>query len=265
MLSELKPHAQQELPRELVDFIRLLAEQSAEVIRPLFGRRDLRVDTKDDASPVTEADRRAEEVMRELIRKRYPSHGIVGEEFGTEAADAEFVWVLDPIDGTVSFTSSCPLFGTLIGLLHEGRPRLGAIHQPMLEQLCIGDGRRATLNGQATSLRDTTSLEHATLLTTDLGTVRRYQDDRGFQRLAAATRLFRTWGDCYGYLLLVTGGADIMLDPVMHPWDLLPLIPIIEGAGGVITGWSGEKASKATSCVAASRRLHARVLEILNS
>jgi myo-inositol-1(or 4)-monophosphatase len=251
--------------RELLDFTRTLAERSGEVIRQYFGRPDLSVKKKDDQSPVTEADRRAEEVMRGLIRERYPSHGIIGEEFGAEQEDAEFVWVLDPIDGTVSFASGCPLFGTLIGLLHGGKPRLGAIHQPVLRQLCVGNGEETTLNGRPVVIRDTDALADAVLLTTDIANVRQFQDAHGFERLAAATRLFRTWGDCYGYLLLVSGGADVMIDPVMHPWDLLPLIPVIEGAGGTITGWSGEDAATARSCVAASRRLHAQVLAVLNS
>lgn len=203
--------------------------------------------------------------MRELIARRFPDHGIIGEEFGKERENAEFVWVLDPIDGTVSFTSSCPLFGTLIGLLHEGRPRLGAIHQPVLGQLCIGNGRETTLNETRVAMRDTRTLDRAVLLTTDIANVRRHQDGHRFERLAAATQLFRTWGDCYGYLLLVSGGADIMLDPVMHPWDLLPLIPIIEGAGGIITGWSGEDAATATSCIAAGGPLHSQVIKLLNS
>lgn len=248
-----------------LEFLRTLAERSAQVIRPYFGRRDLRIDTKDDASPVTEADRNAEEVMRELIAKRFPDHGIIGEEFGNEHENADFVWVLDPIDGTVSFVSSCPLFGTLIGLLHRGKPRLGAIYQPVLGQLCVGNGRETTLNDTRAAIRDTHTLDRAVLLTTDIANVRRYQDGPRFERLAASTRLFRTWGDCYGYLLLVSGGADIMLDPVMHPWDLLPLIPIIEGAGGIITGWSGEDAATARSCVAAGGPLHPQVLKLLNS
>ena len=124
-----------------------LAAASGEVIRPYFAKADLDVELKGDRSPVTRADREAEAVMRELIGQHYPQHGIVGEEFGTENDGAEFVWVLDPIDGTISFASGCPLFGTLIGLLREGKPVLGAIHQPILEQLCIGDNASTTLNG----------------------------------------------------------------------------------------------------------------------
>ena len=138
---------------EVRAFVEKLAAASGEVIRPYFAAPDLDVEFKGDRSPVTQADREAEAVMRELIGQHYPQHGIVGEEFGTENDGAEFVWVLDPIDGTISFASGCPLFGTLIGLLHEGKPMLGAIHQPVLEQLCVGDNASATLNERAVRMR----------------------------------------------------------------------------------------------------------------
>jgi histidinol phosphatase-like enzyme (inositol monophosphatase family) len=250
---------------EFSRFISSLAEKSGEVIKPYFAKADVAVDIKEDQTPVTRADREAEAVMRDLIRKTYPYHGILGEEFGSENTSAEFVWVLDPIDGTVSFATGCPLFGTLIGLLHAGKPILGAIHQPLLNQICIGDNTDTTLNGRAVRLRETRRLSDAILLTTDIGNIGRYQKKEGFDRLLGQTRLFRTWGDCYGYLLVASGGADIMLDPIMNPWDILPLVPIIQGAKGVITTWSGTDASAGNSCVAANRHLHSTVLEVLNS
>jgi myo-inositol-1(or 4)-monophosphatase len=203
--------------------------------------------------------------MRDLIRKAYPDHGILGEEFGPENTSAEFVWTLDPIDGTISFARGCPLFGTLIGLLHAGKPLLGAIHHPLLNQLCIGNNTETAMNGRAVQLRETRELSEAMLLTTDLASIARYQKREGFEKLLGQTRLFRTWGDCYGYLLVATGGADIMLDPIMNPWDIIPLIPIIQGAKGVITTWSGTEASRGASCVAANKQLHPKVLEVLNT
>jgi histidinol phosphatase-like enzyme (inositol monophosphatase family) len=251
--------------KEFTEFIRALAEKSGEVIKPYFVKADLAVDLKEDQTPVTQADREAEAVMREEIRKAYPHHGLLGEEFGAENASAEFVWTLDPIDGTISFASGCPLFGTLIGLLHAGRPILGAIHQPILNQLCIGDNTDTTINGRVVRLRQVQHLSEAILLTTDIASIAKYQKQEGFERLLGQTHLFRTWGDCYGYLLVASGGADIMLDPIMNPWDILPLIPIIQGANGVITTWSGADASKGNSCVVANKALHPQVLEILNS
>lgn len=250
--------------RAFTEFVRELVEESGEIIRSYYDRLDLEVQEKPDATPVTDADRRAEEVLRERIRARYPGHGILGEEFGAENEDAEFVWTLDPIDGTISFVSGCPLFGTLIGLLQAGEPVLGAIHQPVTGQLCIGSGDRTTLNGQPVRVRELTDLSAATLLVTDVHNVERYQDRTGFDRLVADAGLFRTWGDCYGYLLVASGRADIMLDPIMNRWDLVPLVPIIRGAGGVITTWSGGDPATGDSCVAAGPRLHSIVIEGLN-
>ena len=206
------------ITRELRVFLERLATASGDVIRPYFGAADLDVELKGDNSPVTRADREAEAVMRELIGRHYPQHGVVGEEFGTENDTAEFVWVLDPIDGTISFASGCPLFGTLIGLLHNGKPVLGAIHQPILEQLCVGDNAATTLNGRAVRLRPCERLDDAMLLATDLRNIERHQNLERFEALRQCTRLFRTWGDCYGYLLLAGGGGDVMLDPIMNPW-----------------------------------------------
>ena len=251
--------------KEFTEFICTLAEKSGDVIKPYFAQANLAVELKADHTLVTRADREAEAVMRALIRKAYPHHGILGEEFGPENASAEFVWTLDPIDGTISFARGCPLFGTLIGLLHAERPILGALHHPLLNQLCIGNNTETTVNGRAVQLREVQSLSDAMLLTTDIASIAKYQKKEGFEKLLSQTRLFRTWGDCYGYLLVASGGADIMLDPIMNPWDILPLIPIIQGAQGVITTWSGTEASHGNSCVAANKTLHPHVLEVLNS
>jgi histidinol phosphatase-like enzyme (inositol monophosphatase family) len=251
--------------KEFTEFIRTLAEKSGEIIKPYFAKADLAFEIKEDQTLVTQADRQAEAVMRDLIRKTYPQHGILGEEFGPENSSAEFVWTLDPIDGTFSFARGCPLFGTLIGLLHADRPILGAIHHPILNQLCIGNNTETTLNGRAVQLREVKHLSEAMLLTTDVASIGKYQKKDGFEKLLTQTCQFRTWGDCYGYLLVASGGADIMLDPMMNPWDILPLIPIIQGANGVITTWSGTDAANGNSCVVANRTLHPQVLEILNS
>ena len=250
---------------EFAPFFEELAVASKAVIVPHFGRPDLAIESKADASPVTIADRRAEEVMRSLINKRYPHHGIIGEEYGEERADADYVWVLDPIDGTVTFASGCPLFGTLIALLHEGKPVIGAIYQPLLDQLVIGDNRLTTLNGRPVRMRNCASLDQATLLTTDLSNIGKYKQRDNFERLAAEVGLFRTWGDCYGYLLLATGWADIMIDPIMKIWDVMALVPVIRGAGGLITTWEGGEISRDNiSSVAAPQALHAQVIAYLN-
>jgi myo-inositol-1(or 4)-monophosphatase len=246
------------------DFLLKLAAASGDFIRPYFARPDLAVETKSDLTPVTVADRGAEELMRRMIHERFPGHGILGEEFGPENTDAEFVWVLDPIDGTRAFAAGCPLFGTLVALLHRGQPVLGAIHQPVLGQLLIGDGTRTTLNDQPVSVRTTARLEDATLLCSDVLSAAKHQNGPAFDALCRRVRLLRTWGDCYGYLLLATGGADIMCDPIMNPWDIAALIPVIRGAGGIITDWQGRDPVNAASIVAATPALHAQVIAALN-
>jgi len=220
-------------------FLTELAERSGDFIRPHFANPALAVETKADASPVTVADRGAEELLRQLIAKKFPDHGIIGEELGNERVAAPFVWVLDPIDGTKSFISGVPLFGTLIALLHEGQPVLGCIHQPILRQLMIGDGTTTTLNGRPVRCRPTTRLADATVLTSDPLNLAKYQNGPACDRLLAAAKLVRTWGDCYGYLLVASGRADVMCDPIMNPWDIAALVPVIRGAGGTITDWRG--------------------------
>ena len=245
-------------------FMAELAAASGRVILPLYGRGDVTVETKSDFSPVTAADRGAEEHLRALIAARYPHHGIIGEEFGSERADAEFTWVLDPIDGTKSFITGVPLWGTLIALLHRGKPVLGCIHQPVLGQLMLGDGRETTLNGRPVRCRATTALAEATLLTSDPLNPARHQDGAGFERVLRAARLGRTWGDCYGYLLVASGRADVMLDPIMNPWDIAALVPIMKGAGGVITNLGGGAAYPAQDTLACGNAaLHAQVLAAL--
>jgi histidinol phosphatase-like enzyme (inositol monophosphatase family) len=246
-------------------FVRELAAESGAFIRGYFRSPSLAVDAKDDATPVTDADRGAEELLRKRILARYPDHGIMGEELGSERIDAEYVWVLDPIDGTKSFVAGVPLFGTLIGLLHRGQPVLGAIHQPILGELCLGDGTVTTLNDRPVRVRETARLADAVVLASDTTTAARHQDADGWERLVTSARWVRTWGDCYGYLLVASGQADVMTDPIMSPWDLLPLVPIIRGAGGVITDWQGGDPVHATSIVAANPVLHPEVIACLNS
>ncbi len=251
----------------IVSFIRELADASAKVILPYYGARDMGLELKGDSSPVTLADRGAEKVMREMINARFPDHGIVGEEFGTERGDAEYVWVLDPVDGTKSFILAVPLFGTLIGLLHRGKPLVGCINQPVLGQLMIGDGTTTTLNGKPVRVRTCPSLSNATLLTTDPTYPAKYQNGAAFDALAGSVRLYRGFGDCYGYLMLCAGLVDIMVDPIMNPWDLLPLVPVLKGAGAAITDWHGKPADhmEAKSAIACVPELHGEVLRLLNS
>ncbi|MBD3226028.1 MAG: histidinol-phosphatase [Caldithrix sp.] len=245
-------------------FFKQLADVSAEIIRPYFQNPQLQVESKTDQSPVTAADRGAEAAMRKLINQKYPDHGIIGEEYGNEGDDAEWVWTLDPIDGTLSFIHGVPLYGTIVSLLHNGQPVMGMIHQPEQGLLCIGDNHQTEVNDRPVRMRAIESVYQATLLATDIDHIRAHQNFKAFYELVKSVHLFRTWGDCYGYMMLAAGRADIMIDPVMHTWDLLPLIPIITGAGGHISGWQGEDAATAKSCVAAHRHWHTYIIEQLN-
>ena len=241
-----------------------LARESGDFILPYFANHDVAVEMKSDDTPVTIADRGAEELLRERIHRRHPSHGIIGEEYGSENADAEFVWVLDPVDGTKAFITAVPLFGTLIGLLHNGQPVLGCIHQPVLKQLLLGDNEETTLNGRRVRVRETTTLSQATLLSSSTTLQDRYPYGKAFEGMARECRLVRTWGDCYGYLLLATGWADIMCDSYCNLWDVAALIPVVRGAGGVITDWQGNDALKAGPVLATTPELHAQVIRALN-
>ena len=246
-------------------FLKELVQASGDLIRPYFLNHSLHIERKGDLSPVTEADKGAEQLMRDMIMKRFPSHGILGEEFGTHQGDADFVWVLDPIDGTISFTNGCPLFVTLIGLLYEGKPILGCIHQPVLQQTVIGDNQTCTYNDMPCRVKDGRKLSQATVLTSDLSNIAKYQPASSFTHLQSVAQVTRTWGDGYGYLLVATGWADVMIDPIMNPWDFLPLIPVIQGAGGVITDWKGKDAAKGDSCIAANMHIHSQVMASLSA
>ena len=250
--------------QNFLKFAEELAHEAEKQIMPWFMNPALAVDSKSDQSPVTIADRNAESRMRKMIERHYPDHGVIGEEFGEQNKDAEYVWVLDPIDGTKSFAAGCPLFGTLIALLYRGEPLLGVIHLPALKQLCIGDGKSTHLNGRQVCVRPLNQLDRAVLLTTDLENVERYQNGEHFRKLMKQTYFTRTWGDCYGYVLVAGGWADIMTDPIMNRWDLLALIPVIRGAGGVITDWQGNDPVAGDSIIAANPVLHPQVLQILN-
>ena len=218
------------------------ADLAGAAIRPLF-RSALLVEAKGDASPVTEADRAAERAMRGLLRERFPDHGILGEEFSPERADAEWLWVLDPIDGTRAFVTGRPLFGTLIALLHRGRPVLGLIDQPGIGERWIGVAGEPTRFrsplGGAPRCRPCAGLGAAELSCTSPD-IFGAETRPAFERLRAAVRRVTWGGDCYAYGLLALGLVDAVVEAGMRPWDWAALVPVVEGAGGSVTGWGGE-------------------------
>ncbi|WP_454918589.1 histidinol-phosphatase [Xanthobacter sediminis] len=253
------------------DFVHKLATVSGEAILPFF-RTSLGVEDKSHGKafdPVTEADRAAEQVMRRLIRETFPAHGIIGEEFGNVDTDAPYVWALDPIDGTKSFIAGLPAWGTLIGLLKEGDPVYGMMHQPFIKERFYGDGVTARYCGPAgerlLGVRDCRRVEDAILFTTS---PRLMNDaDRGaFSRVEEVARLSRYGGDCYVYCMLAAGLVDLVIETGLKDHDIVALIPIIEGAGGIVTSWEGGPAAKGGRVVAAgSRAVHEQALRILTA
>ncbi|MEX0591150.1 MAG: histidinol-phosphatase [Xanthobacteraceae bacterium] len=254
---------------DFAGFVDQLASVAGEAIRPFF-RTALGVENKGRAGnfdPVTEADRAAETAMRTLIRKTFPAHGIVGEEFGDERADARYVWVLDPIDGTKSFISGMPAWGTLIGLLKDGAPVFGMMHQPFIGEYFSGDGASANYRGPAgarrLSVRSCAALKDAVLFTTS--PLMMSDEERGlFQKVERAARLSRYGGDCYAYCMVAAGYVDLVIEAGLKRHDVMPLIPIIEGAGGLVTDWTGASATNGGRIIAAGdRRVHEQALKLL--
>jgi len=242
-----------------------LADTAGAVIRPYF-RTPLAVDDKADLSPVTAADRAAERAMRDLITARFPTHGIIGEEYGREREDTEFVWVLDPIDGTKSFISGVPLFGTLIALAQRGKPILGIIDQPISRERWIGAaGRPTTHNGAPISCRACPTIAQATIFAT---TPDMFEgaDAAAFARAAGAAKLVRFGADCYASGLVALGFADLVIEASLNTYDFGPMGPIVEGAGGVVTDWQGrplDLASDGRVIIAGDKRTHSDALDLL--
>jgi len=224
-------------------FIGRLATSSGETILPFF-RTSLSVDNKStgqEFDPVTEADRAAEAMMRRLIKANFPQHGIVGEEFGNEREDADYVWVLDPIDGTKAYITGLPIFGTLIALLHRGQPVLGIIDQPILQERWLGvSGERSTFNGKAIQVRACPTLDRAYMYSTAPIMFPGALEKR-HEALTQKVKLFRWGGDCYAYGLLASGHVDLVVENSLKLYDFAALVAVIKGAGGLITDWQGKE------------------------
>ncbi|XP_056161166.1 bifunctional phosphatase IMPL2, chloroplastic [Syzygium oleosum] len=218
------------------------ADAAGEVIRKYF-RKKFEILDKEDLSPVTIADQAAEEAMVSIILGSFPAHAIYGEEKGWRCKEtsADYVWVLDPIDGTKSFITGKPLFGTLIALLHKGKPILGIIDQPVLKERWVGiSGKRTTLNGEELSTRACTELSQAYLYTTSPHLFRK-EAEEAFARVRSKVKVPLYGCDCYAYALLASGFVDLVIESGLKPYDFLALIPVIEGAGGIITDWKGHQ------------------------
>ncbi len=232
----------------LAAFVDRLADAASDSILPHF-RAAPSIESKGDSGfdPVTIADRNAETAMRRLIARTYPDHGIVGEEHGSERGEADYVWVLDPIDGTRAFITGLPVWGTLIGLMHKGRPVFGMMAQAFTRERYAGDGRRAWYRGpdgvaMPLATRRCAALADAALFTTTPAMFKG-TDRAAYDRVEASVRLARYGCDCYAYCMVAAGHADLVIEAGLKPYDIVALIPVIEGAGGRVTDWQGKDAA----------------------
>ena len=252
----------QELPIELIDFAEFMADEARKISR-LYYRSQLGVEIKDDKSPVTEADRKIEETIRKLVANNFPDHGVFGEEFGHDEGKSQYLWVIDPIDGTKSFISGRPIFGTLISLVTNERPVLGIIDQPITNERWIGANGVTRHNDRQVNTRTGIKMRSAMFVTTTpLGFTERGKYIAS--RLAEESAFAIYGGDCYSYGQLAMGLVDIVVEDNLKPYDFCALVPIIENAGGIITDWHGNSIninSKGSLLACGDPHLHRQLLE----
>ena len=252
---------------EFISFSNFLADESSKIIKQYF-RKPLNIDNKKDDSPVTIADKNTELKIRELIEEKYPNHGILGEEFDEKNINSEYLWVIDPIDGTRSFIAGHKDFGTLIALMHNNKPVIGIINCPIHNERWIGvEGRKTIMNGKEVRTSNTTLLKESYVCSSGL-----YFDNkhfrRGFDKIIKLSKYHRFGGDCYMYGMIASGFIEIVLEDTLKTHDYMALIPIIEGAGGKVTDKYGKKVninSEGSIVASANKDLHKQVMEIINN
>lgn len=227
-------------------------------------RHGMDVEWKSDGSPVTTADRGAEETAREWLAARFPEDGVLGEEYGSSNAGAQRQWIIDPIDGTRSFVRGVPLWGSLIAVARGEEILAGAIYCPAVDELvCAALGEGCWWNGSRARVSGVNTLQRALVCTTDPTYAGAAERGARFNALAAGAGTVRAWGDCYGYLLVATGRAEVMADPQMSLWDAAALQPVIDEAGGVFTDWTGRRTAFGNNAIATNAELATPVREIL--
>jgi histidinol phosphatase-like enzyme (inositol monophosphatase family) len=227
-------------------------------------RTRLAIETKRDGSPVTVADRAAEQSAREWIGARFPEDGIMGEEFGLTRPDARRRWLVDPIDGTRTYVRGVPLWGTLVAVVDQNEVLAGAACFPALHEIIVASpGGGCWWNGITCSVSRVAEVAKATVVTTDERFAMSPERRQGWNRLTTRAELSRSWGDCYGYLLVATARAEVMADPVLSPWDAAAVMVVVEEAGGVFTDWSGARTPFGGSAIATNRALAEEVRELL--
>lgn len=246
---------------QLLDFAIDIAREAGAITRDYY-RGSFVAERKADNSLVTIADREAEAYLRTRIAKAFPEDAILGEEEGETGGSSNRRWILDPIDGTYSYVHSVPLYGVLIGLELDSEPVLGVVNLPALDELvCAGRGLGCFWNGKLVRVSATSSLNQALLLSTDFGLCEQYGFGPAAESLQRQVHSRRTWGDAYGHVLVATGRADIMLDPVMNVWDCAALLPILEEAGGTFTDWNGARTIHGGNAISTNGLLFDRVMK----
>lgn len=256
--------AETEKLREYMDFAANLAREAGKVTLKYY-RSAIEVERKSDMSPVTIADRETEKFLVDSIRAKYPDHGILGEELGQVNPDAEWKWVLDPIDGTQAFIHGVPLYTILVALLHKNKPLVGVIYNPPQDELVVAAiGLGCACNGRPCRVSRVDQLARARVHTTDWSSIAAARP-KLTNALLQTVHFARTWADGYGYLLVATGRADAMLDPHLNPWDIAPLIPVITEAGGRFTtmdGMSADADGLADNGIASNGLVHNELLSL---
>lgn len=249
---------------QLREFTVAIARGAGDITLQYFRKRP-ETSTKTDGSYVTIADREAEAYLRRQIADRFPDDGIVGEEEGESPGRSGRRWIVDPIDGTFAFVHGVPFYGVLIGLEIDGESSVGVINIPALgEIVSAAKGSGCFLNGEPARVSNTARLEDALLLSTDFTACERYGFGRAGELLQQRAKTSRTWGDCYGYVLVATGRADVMLDPVMNLWDCAALLPILEAAGGTFTDWRGARRVDGGNSIATNGLLFDEVMSLVS-
>jgi histidinol-phosphatase len=252
-----------------LDLALAIAYEAGKITLEYFRREDLEVERKGDDTPVTAADRGAEEHLRRRIAEAYAQDAIVGEELADHPGSSPFRWIIDPIDGTKAFIHGMPLYGTLIGIEFEGEPVAGVIHMPALQE-CVFAARGSGawyIRGQnprrQARVSNRSPLARGLFLTSEVATFDKIDRRDVYDRLQSTAQLSRTWGDCYGYLMVATGRAEVMVDPVVAVWDVAPLLPILEEAGGTFTDWQGRRTIHSDQAIATNGPLLDEVLAIV--
>ena len=253
-----------------LDFTTSLAYRAGRITLGYY-QTGLRPDYKPDDTPVTAADRAAEEFIRQEIEKAYPTHSILGEEFGASAhtrlsasESVDYRWLIDPIDGTKSFMRGVPLYAVLIGLEIEGVVRVGAAYYPAFdEMLCAADGLGCWWNGRRTRVSDVSRFDQAYVCFTNIRNMAKYGRGPAWERINQAAYTCRGWSDAYGYLLVATSRAEVMLDPIMSIWDCGPFPPILREAGGFFGNWQGEEGHTYGEAMACNQALLPELMKLI--